>query len=226
MSDKKNTSLIPKIIESLRRVAMVPVEMDGMVDKDKITMSRLKLEQIMSSYEVIYGLVSKCWSNLPDPPCDEKTYLFVWIIASDDYCINHRSISWDGASANTFVHVWSIMDRIRMSLERTDMSWAVGSRNCSDFCRAVNMPGALDVYLYRPEPMTPSQILDLDKDIFEPTFVDYKAEFCSYYDFCMDTILDTGTKTVNVSEMALMNEEISRRSGTPTSRRAGSRAPP
>ncbi|KAF5539565.1 hypothetical protein FNAPI_10789 [Fusarium napiforme] len=193
MASKNNTSLIPHVIESLRAVAMVPLEMDGVADKNKITMSRLRLEQIMGSYDIIYGLVNKCWSNLPDPPCDEKT-----------------SISWDGATPNTFVHVWSIME-----LERTDLSWAVGSRNCSDYCRAMNMQGALDMYLYRPESMTPSQITDIERDIFKPTLVNKKTNFCSHYDFCMSMLVDTGPKVLNVSEM----EEIAR------SRRTGSRRP-
>lgn len=210
MCASKNTNLISTIIESLRRVATVPVEMDGVEDRDKITISRLKLEQIMSSYQYLYVLVNKCWSNLPDPPCDEMTYLFVWIIASDGYCVNHRTISWTSSTPNTFVHVWSIVDRIRMSLESTDLSWVLGTRNCPDYCRHMDMPGALDQYLYRPETVLPSQIADIDRDVFSPVHVDERAEFCSFFDFCTDALVDSGPRTIDVSEMAMNNDEISR----------------
>lgn len=73
MTSKNNTSLILHIVESLRAAEMMPLEMDGVVEKHKIRVSRSMLEQIMWSYSIIYGLVKKSWSNLPDQPCDKTT---------------------------------------------------------------------------------------------------------------------------------------------------------
>ena len=205
-----NTNMFSKVLESLKAVATVPVEVDGVETKNKITLSRLRMEEILRAYERVYVLVNKCWSNLPDAPCDEKTYLFVWIMACDGYCINYRTISWEGASPNTFVHVWSIMDRIRMTLENSDLAWVVGTRNCPEFCRFTDMSGAVDQYLYQREPMVPDQIAKMEMDVFKPGFVNERVEFCSYYDFCMDTLVDSGPKKVDISEMAMMNDEIAR----------------
>lgn len=205
-----NTSLNAKIIKSLREVAVVDVEEGGAEDRSKITFSRLKLEEITRSYDAFYKLVNKCWSSLPEPPCKEKTYLFVWVIMCDDYCINHNTISWDNANAKTYIHVWSIIDRIRMSLDNTEFSRLIGSRSCPQFCRYVNASGALDMHIYRPEMITPSQITGIQNDMFPPTYNDNRQEFCSYYDFCMSTTIPTTRNMLNVSEISLRNQEIIR----------------
>lgn len=204
--------LFEDIVACLNKVSNVPVELDTVMDaySKKIVLSRMKLNEIVSSYNIIYALVHKCWSSLPDPPCDEKTYIFVWMFAAENYCVNHNTISWEGANPNTFVHLWSIVDRIRVALEGGRLNWVVGSRNCADYTKTTGMTGPLDQYMYSSEYVTPAEILAMDTDLIMPTYRDEKKEFCSYYDFCMDSYLRKPEVVITTSDIAAANYEVMR----------------
>ncbi|KAI6986055.1 hypothetical protein KC359_g8913 [Hortaea werneckii] len=149
-----------------------------------ISISRVKLNTMIKSYHILYELVHKCWSNFPEPPCSEKTYVFVWALASDDYCFNHGTISWERSTPNTFVHLWSIIDRIKLSLEREGLSWIVNGRNCAEYCRSTGMSGPLDAHMYTRETVPPIEITKMDEDFFPMIYSDEKGDHCSYHDFC------------------------------------------
>jgi hypothetical protein len=202
-----STDLSPIIIKELKEVATVNVVVtDNMnTDTSVITIDSGKLREIMCGYDYLRTLVNRTWSNLPTPPVKEKTHVFVWLIASRDYCINHSTIKWPGASPNTFVHLWSIMDRIKSSLMGVDSSWLIGSRDCVQYCSTTGMNMPMDTYMYMKEGIVPDQIAMMERrpEIFrhDPT----SREFDSFYDFQMSTYTPKPLPVVNVSHIGLSN---------------------
>lgn len=75
--------LLTRVVESLKRFSIVPVKIDCMEGRMKVTLSRPKLEQVIRSYGKIYDHAHKCRWNRPMPPCDETAYAFAWKIAPD-----------------------------------------------------------------------------------------------------------------------------------------------
>lgn len=211
-----SSDLFSEVILKLRACASVPVVIDEVTNTSRksISISRLKLNQMINSYWTLYKLVHKCWSNLPDPPCSEKTYLFMWAIACDDYSFNHGTISWEGSTLNTFVHLWSIIDRIKLSLERVGLSWIVGERNCADYCKSVGVTGPLDEHMYPPEFVVPDEILKIDEDVMQMVYEDSKEEFCSFHDFTMSTYVRGAPVAISASDIAAMNDEVLLRRAT------------
>ncbi len=180
------TSLSKDIVNQLTKVCKTKVTLDEIVDdKNKIiSVSRTKLSEIIKRYAKIYELVNKCWSNLPPPPCTEGTYVFIWMMISDNYGVNHTTIEWSGSTPNTFVHLWSIMDRIKLSLEETGLYWIVGDRSCTGYYRETGLTGPLDQMMYIPETEPLPCIDDMDDELFRPSYTDDPQEFCSFLDFC------------------------------------------
>ena len=181
--------LMTDIIEGLRACTNVRVTVGETADLSgrTITINRNKLNTIVGSYPILYRLVHKCWSNFPDPPCSEKTYLFVWVLSADEYCVNHTTIKWERATPNTFVHLWSVVDRIQLSLVRAGLEWIVASRNCATYCKSTGMVGPLDAHMYSREVVPPEQIEKMEEDFVPMTFRNEVADFCSYHDFCEST---------------------------------------
>ncbi|KAK2470801.1 hypothetical protein BFJ63_vAg18347 [Fusarium oxysporum f. sp. narcissi] len=60
----------------------------------------------------------------------QRTLLFVWFLIAGEYDVSHNTTNWDGSTANTFVYVWSITDTIKVELEKRQLYWLVGMRNC------------------------------------------------------------------------------------------------
>lgn len=203
------------VIKQLEMSANVRVSIDVVPNmyKNAIVINRTKMLEMVNSYGSMYSLVHRCWSNLPEPPCSEKTYLFMWMIASEGYSLNHNSISWEGSNPNTFVHLWSIIDRIRIALENTRMSWIVGERNCVDYCKTTGMTGPMDQHLYERERITPTEIEKMETDMTQFIFEDVRQEFCSFYDFQISTMMPENEHRISTSEMELRNQEFIRKSG-------------
>ena len=78
----------------LNRAANVEVSMDTVpiVHMNTIAISRLKLNGMVNLYATIYTLVHECLSNLPDPLCNEKTYVFISTIAAEYDSINQETL--------------------------------------------------------------------------------------------------------------------------------------
>lgn len=189
-----NFDLFSDVLESLKKCATVPVVVDGNPNsmERRISISRIKLGQMVKSYPVMFELANKCWSNFPEPPCSERTYVFMWAIACSDYSFNHGTISWERSTPNTFVHLWSIVDRMKLRL--SNLNWIIGTRNCADYCRSTGMTGPLDASMYARENTTPHEILKIDSDFVPLTFKDEVGEFCSYDDFC-SSVMTKGVGT-------------------------------
>lgn len=198
------------IIAELKQVATVDVKIgeETSLDPSIITIDEMKMNEVMAGYNYLNTLVHKAWSNLPTPPVKEKTHVFVWFIASRGYCINHSTIRWPGSSPNTFVHLWSIMDRIKYSLTGMDSSWLIGSRDCIQYCSTTGMNWPMDSHMYTREHDVPDQIkmMETRPEIFryDPT----TREYSSFYDFQMSTRVPKKMPIVNVSMMGL--SEITR----------------
>lgn len=209
----ESTNMFVDVIQSLRSCATVSVNVDAKpsASTNGISISRMKMNQMINAYSMMYKIVHQCWSNLPDPPCNEKTFVFMWVIASDDYNVNHGTIAWEGSNPNTFVHLWSIVDRIRIPLENANMAWVVGTRNCADYCKTTGMNGPLDTHMYPHENVTPQQITLMSKDVNAMRYVNVSTEFCSFYDFNMSTITIPVKKVITASEMEEANSTIARR---------------
>ena len=212
MTANMDPSIFVDVIEKLRSVATVDVEMDARPNamRKMISISRVKMNEMVKSYALMYRLAHQCWSNLPDSPCDEKTYVFMWMIAADDYGVNHGTIAWEGSNPNTFVHLWSIVDRMRVSLENARVSWVVGTRNCASYCTTTGMSGPLDAHMYPPEYTTADQITSIDESVTEMSYTDTIEEFCSFYDFISSTLTIPAVTVVTTSDMERINDEFRR----------------
>ncbi|TVY74833.1 hypothetical protein Focb16_v005433 [Fusarium oxysporum f. sp. cubense] len=148
--------------------------------------------------EIISNFVSKTWSNLPKPPSTQRTFLFVWFLIADEYDVNHNTINWDSSTVNTFVHVWPIMDRIKVELEKMHLYWVVGTRNCTDYYEST---GPIDEKIFYPEYEPIPQIAMIEDELFPAVFEDSKSEFCSSSDFRVSSMNPSEQDLVNISEM-------------------------
>lgn len=200
-----STNLRAVIIKELKEVASVDVLVTEStnVDPSVIVIDDMKMNEIMAAYDYLRMLVHRTWSNLPTPPVKEKTHVFVWLIASRNYCINHSTIKWPGSNPNTFVHLWSIMDRIKSSLTSVDSSWLIGSRDCVQYCSTTGMNWPMDTHMYAKQEVIPDQIAKMERkpEIFrhDPT----TKEFSSSYDFQMSAYTPKKMSVVNVSRIGL-----------------------
>jgi len=210
------TELGSKIIRELKEVATVDVVVDGSTSRKvgAIVIDTMKLKEIMCGYDYLRSIVQRTWSNLPSPPVPEKTHVIVWVIVTNDYGINHSTIRWPGANPNTFVHLWSIMDRIKMSLTGVDVGWLVGSRNCIDYCSTTGMSLPIDTYMYPREQVTPDPIAKMKMNPEPHVFEELDVVNDSFYDFVMSTYTPRRMEMLNVSSIGLdpiMKEQMSRR---------------
>lgn len=102
-------ALSTTVIASLKSISNVPVyigQREG-DDEQSIVISAIKLNELVDMYEDLYQFVHETWRNLPLPPDCERTFVIMWLISAEDYCLNHFSIKWEKATSNTFVHLWS-----------------------------------------------------------------------------------------------------------------------
>lgn len=166
------------VLRQLRKESKKAISLDEVVTEPNksISISRTKLSEILQNCETMYGLVNKCWSNLPNPPCSEKTYVFVWMMMSEEY-------------------------GIKIGLEGTDMRWIVGARTCTGYYQDMGMTGPMDEKMYMPEIETLEQIEKLKNDDNEIKFSHQLNEFASYLDFCISCASDNYKDNVDVSEL-------------------------
>jgi len=203
-----DTDLGAKIIKELNEVATVAVDMTGTgnANTSQIVVDTMKLREVMCGYDYLREVVHKTWSNLPPSPVPEKTHVVVWLIICNDYGINHSTIRWPGSSPNTYVHLWSIMDRIKTSLTNIDANWLVGSRDCVEYCTTTGMNKPMDQYMYGSEHITPDPIEAMEMNPELLTYEHVGMDFDSFYDFHMSTITPRQTEVFNVSMLNLSKE--------------------
>lgn len=187
------------IVKTLKSIATVPV-FEGVRstgsdrDVDSILINTVKLQEVVETYEFLYRNVHRAWSNLPEPPECDMTFVVAWLLMTEGYCINHCTISWPGANSNSFVHLWSIMDRMRQSLESTNMNWLLGSRDCVGYSEVMGMTGPIDTRMYPREIVTPHQIVNMRQSRFAFVRDDTPAEFLSFYDMHVSTMVNSMRK--------------------------------
>jgi hypothetical protein len=118
-----NNDMFAEIIEEIRKVSRTTVNIDNIVtDTNKeISISRTRLVEILQGYDEVHVLVNKCWSNFPPAPYTKKTYVFVSMMMCKDYDVNHNTIKWEDSTPNIYIHLWSIMDRIKIALDNAEM---------------------------------------------------------------------------------------------------------
>lgn len=207
-----NQDLKTRMIKALKEVATVRVDTDMREsgDTNSIVVNTVKMSEIADMYEFMSALVSKCWSNLPPPPVDEKTYLIAWTIACEGYDVNHRTIKWDGATLSTFVHMWAIIDRIKPSVEKTSMAWIMSGRSCVDFCAKMNVTGPADSHMYVRTMPTPVLIENMKSDPSPYIYEDLCEDHDSFYDFTMSARMRPPMPVVDVSKIIERNNRIER----------------
>lgn len=205
-----NKDMFSTLIDSLKEHSHCDVVVDAPpgIHRNVISVSRLKMNTLISWYGLLSQLSHKYWSNLPDPPSGEKTYIFLWTIACDEYCVNNTTMSWEGSTINTFIHLWSVVDRMRYSFEREGLGWLISTRNCADYCKSMSIPGPLDAHLYRPELVFPVDLDEIDNDIFPMVFTNHCESFESFYDFTMSVSVSRGPVPISVSEIEANNRLV------------------
>lgn len=198
-------NLYSTIIRELKEIASVEVVLseNPAPNESVITIDTMKMKEIIAGYNHLQTIVQKTWSNLPSPPVKEKTHVFVWLIASVGYCVNYSTIKWPGSSPNTFVHMWSIMDRIKSSLTVIDTNWLVGPRDCVQYCLSTGMKWPMDSHMYQSQQTSVDQIklMEMRPEVFK--FDPTTREFDSFYDFHMSTRTRKKMPMINVTRSGL-----------------------
>ncbi len=203
-------SLSNSVITQLKRFSKVPVYVGAKESAvtESITISPVKLDELISMYEKIYTFTHTIWRNLPTPPECEPAFVIVWMIAADNYDINHLSVSWEGTSANTFVHLWSTIDRLKNTIDSMTSSWLLYNRGPTGYAEYTKMPGAADTYLYPKEMITLPHIGVLVEEADRRTVTDLTEDFESFYEFRQSLMLPKRTPTIDVSAMMMRNFDI------------------
>lgn len=202
-------SLTNTIIAALEEVALVPVYVGERqrFGEDSILISSIKLDELVGIYTDLYEFSHKAWRNLPNPPECEKTFVFMWMIASDSYDVNHFTIKWQDATPNTFVHLWSIIDRVRSILEPGNTVWLLASRD----------RGLLHVHEHERRrghvPVPEGVILPPHIQIFSSSMSRMRCthlsqDYSSSYDFIQSLRLPKAKIEININRMAMNNNEI------------------
>lgn len=198
-------SLNDTIIEKLKMFSNVPVylgERETMTT-ESISISPVKLDELVGMYEKIYAFTHTIWRNLPNPPDCEPAFVIIWMISSNDYDVNHLTVSWTGSSANVFVHLWSTIDRLRSSIDSMTSYWLFGSRGPVGYAEFTNMPGAADVYLYPKEIIKPPHIEVLSAEMDMATVTDLNTDYESFYEFRRSLMMRKKMPVIDVSAMLM-----------------------
>jgi len=198
---------VADMLTSLKAVATVPVYTNSRPNEyeDSIMVSTMKLEEVASKYTDIYKFASKAWRNLPTPPGCEKAFVIAWMIASENYDVNHFSISWSGSTPNTFVHLWSVINRIRTAFDTQTSSWFINSRDPVGYCTSMNMSGPADQHLYVKEIVVPQHIRVFEEEMHVMVVSDHAEETLSYTAFRLSLAVGSKKRSINVDQMAMHN---------------------
>jgi hypothetical protein len=202
------------LVKELRSVATIPVIMDVKTSSTQqaIVVSSTRLNEMMRYYPQLCMIVRKCWSNLPPPPVKECAHVIMWAIACENYGVNHSTIRWEGANLNTFVHLWSIMDRIKPTLTSMDLGWLMGSRSCVEYCLKSGADGPMDSYMYMRTHETPQSIVRMMSDREAFTYQPVGMSYDSFYDMTRSMRVPKPMPMINISRMILERNESMRRS--------------
>lgn len=180
-----NTNMTMKVISSLREVATVPVYVGERPNEvgGTILISELKVAMLTDIYEQLYMFTYTAWRNLPEAPGCDPPFVIMWMLSAEDYEINHSSITWKGSSPNTFVHVWSMVERLRSTFVSMGMEWLIGSRDTTGYCLATGMSGPADAHLYTREIVTPPQAMVAIREMPRSERLSVSRDFASFFDF-------------------------------------------
>lgn len=211
-------SLNNTIITQLKRFCKVSVYVGEResTTTDSVSVSPVKLDELVAMYEKIYRFTHTIWRNLPTPPDCEPALVIIWMIASENYDINHFTVSWEGVSANTFVHLWSTIDRLKNTMDSMTAYWLLGSRGPMGYAERTGMPGAADTYLYPKEIITPPHIGVLVKEADRAIITDLDEDFASFYDFRQTLMMPKKVKTIDVAQMMMRNLEMTESKTNPS----------
>ncbi|KAI1751762.1 hypothetical protein F4782DRAFT_531271 [Xylaria castorea] len=80
---------------TIPRIARDPVFIDMLakgLSTNVININRAKSLDLVEASEFVHTCVHGAWSNLPDPPTNEKTLLFMWMVAAEGYCLNTNQL--------------------------------------------------------------------------------------------------------------------------------------
>ena len=203
-------SISNSVITSLKEFASVPVYVGERqnIGEDSILISPVKMDELVNMYNDLYAFTYTTWRNLPNPPDCEPTFVLMWMISAENYDVNHFSVSWQGTASNTFVHMWSIIDRLRTTIDTTSSSWLLGSRSPVGYTESMNMAGAADVYLYTKDTIVAPHIDVLCESMSKVTRTELTREYASYFDFKRSMTLSRPKTIIDVGKMAARNARI------------------
>ena len=212
-----STDIVAEMMTVLRRIANVPVHANvkPVSDENSIMISTMKMNELVGMYKQLYQFTSTVWKNLPPTIDYEPVFMIVWMLASENYDINHFTITWPGSTQSTFVHLWSIVNRIRTVLDTETANWFIASRDPVGYCTALEVTGPADAHLYLKERTIPHHIEVFAKDANRITTKDVPDDYDSYTQLRLNMMMKKKKKMINVDEMAMRNAEIiSSRKGT------------
>ncbi|RYP37702.1 hypothetical protein DL767_002813 [Monosporascus sp. MG133] len=106
----------------------------------------------------------------------------------------------ESANSNAFVHIWSIVDRIRSVFELVNISWIIGEKNCVGSSEAIGISEAMDTHMYSRDIPPPKPILDVIKGSGLLIREDICEEFSSFYDIHVSVMVPK-KEVVNIAAM-------------------------
>ncbi|KAK0888904.1 hypothetical protein LTR91_023581 [Friedmanniomyces endolithicus] len=198
------------IIASLKRASNVPVFVGQRetIVQDSILISSVKLNELLAMYDDLYAFTHSAWRNLPTPPDCESVFVLMWMISAENYDVNHFTITWQNATSNTFVHLWSIVDRLRTVLESNSADWLVGPRNPVGYSTSMNLPGAVDEYLYPSESIVPPhvEVFSTNMSKMQPKIM--KRDYDSNFSFIMSLTMTKPRRMIDPNHVSMHNQEM------------------
>lgn len=206
-------SLSNDVIACLKKVSNVPVYIGGResVVGDSIVISTIKMNALLDMYSDLYAFTYSAWRNLPSAPDCEPTYVLMWMISCEDYDVNHITINWPEATSNTFIHLWSIIDRLRTILQETNAEWLLGPRNGVNYFKFMNMPGAADSHMYLSESILPPHFEIFSASMSKMKETNLTRDYTSSLDFMTSMYLPKIATPIDPNKMAMHNAEIAHR---------------
>ncbi len=203
-------SISNNIIASLKTVSNVPVFVGQResVAQDSILLSSVKLNELIVMYDDLYAFTYSTWRHLPDPPDCEKTFVLMWMVSAENYDVNHFTIKWPEATSNTFVHLWSIVDRLRTLLESNNADWLVGPRNPVGYSETMNMPGAADQHLYPSEAVIAPHVEVFSSNLSRMEPKAMRVSYDSNFFFMLSLTMSRPKRMIDPNQMTMRNEQI------------------
>lgn len=206
-STNDNATLPSLVISALRKAANVPVYVGQResMNQPSILVSQIKMDELANMYETLHQFTFAAWRNLPSPPDCEKTFVLMWLIACDKYDVNHFSIKWEDATPNSFVHLWSITDRLRTTFEPINANWLLDSRGPVGYVEELNLGGPVDVHIFPRETIVPPHIGIFTKSMHEATNTNMHTDHTSSFDFKQSLKVTKPRVVLDVDAMARRN---------------------